>query len=363
MGAFDTYRLELSCPSCNDRHNVSGQTKFFEPEFGSYHARHFVCGALLPVEFSPAELFRARVWDDEWFRVRECNGAPGDFSLLVDYDEMFTCTCGEPLAPLLHFSTEVQAGQVCLTKGTLLRALDRELPSRVDFASAEQLVPWTGEFATFRRAVLQLAHADEEHRAQCLQAAVARRFAGYESWAEPDSSVTGWSHLVGPVQCESCRAVRTRRIGLALCHAGYMHPVLGQGWDGGVLRLGQRVQVATDWLTRDEDRGFFLRLRTQTDRTTLTIAGDTCTWGCGCGAGMASVIVRFAIEAHGFRLQSMHLRVVKDLADLADVDLVYAPDFSRAELRGQTVKRWRPKSRAQALAYLQEQLRSRWQRC
>src|SRR3954447_3360270 len=102
MGAFDTYAAITRCPRCEDLHQVSGQTKFFQPDFGGYFHRHFVPGDAQPLDFSSDALASARVWEDDWWRVREPR-APDVLHLLTDFDELIRCDCGAQLAGVLRF--------------------------------------------------------------------------------------------------------------------------------------------------------------------------------------------------------------------------------------------------------------------
>ena len=127
--------------------------------------------------------------------------------------------------------------------------------------------------------------------------------------------------------------------------------MLGDGWTGGTLRLGTRITSPMQWRTAHEDRGYYMRLRPSPSPDTLTICGGPEHWGCGCGAGWASVIARFDVDDHGFTLASLTLRALKTPADLDDVDLAYAPACAHGRLREPWTS-WRPADRTEALAHL-----------
>jgi len=56
VGAFDSDSVASRCPRCHTEHFLSGQTKFFLPDFLGLHHRHFVPGAPQPIDFDPSEL-------------------------------------------------------------------------------------------------------------------------------------------------------------------------------------------------------------------------------------------------------------------------------------------------------------------
>ena len=138
---------------------------------------------------------------------------------------------------------------------------------------------------------------------------------------------------------------------MAVSHWSYEVSVLGEGWTGGVLRIGTRIPVSGDWRTVDEDRGYFLRLRSTVPEHTLTLCGGPESWGCGCGAGRAWVILRLRVNEREMVVESIRLRTLQRSADLDDVDYVYAPGYSRGRLRAQPTG-WRSRDRAEAIACL-----------
>jgi hypothetical protein len=180
-----------------------------------------------------------------------------------------------------------------------------------------------------------------------------RRFEGHERWLDPppNDEPGWWTHLVGPVSCESCGAVRERTLYMAVSHWGYESSVLGEGWVGGVLRIDTRIRGSADWRSVDEDRGYFLRLRSTVPEHTLTLCGGPESWGCACGVGPAWAILRLRVEEREMVVESIALRSLKRSADLDDVDYVYAPGYARGRLREPST-RWRPRDRAEALALL-----------
>ena len=48
-------------------------------------------------------------------------------------------------------------------------------------------------------------------------------------------------------------------------------------------------------------------------------------WGCRCGAGRASLLVRFAVDGPDLVLAALEARVVRTAADLVDVDFFFLP--------------------------------------
>jgi hypothetical protein len=355
VGALDTYAVVGRCPACGDLHHLGGQTKAFDPDFGGLHARQFTPGKPQPLAYPPSEMLREGVWDDEWWRVR-ARAEPGKLAMLVDFDELLGCTCGRPLAVVLRFELDDAAPSLTLTGAELLDAIADDVAARVDLANAEQLVPWTGDYAAFRREVRALASAPADVRAARLRDALAHHFEDHERWLDPDDEeLLGWTRLVGPVHCEACGATRDRAVTMSLTHPSYETSVLGEGWTGGVLRPGVRVAASMAWRHADEDRGYFVRLRHPLPENTLTLCGGPESWGCGCGAGRASVLVDLAVDEAGFTLDSMRLRALRRPSDLDDIDLAYAPWCSRGRLR-ELWPGWRPADRAEALACL----RDRW---
>ena len=357
MGAFDTYAGAARCPGCGDIHFIGGQTKVFEPDFGAYHARHFVVGAPQPLGYAPSEMLAEPVWDDEWWRVRAVHEA-GRLSLLADLDELFACGCGRPLAVVLRLRLDEAAGTAELIAIDLLDALADDVAAAVDLASSEGVVPWPGGLEAFRRAMSELATAAPEVRAARLRRALGERFDGVERWFDPAAEdIAGWTRLIGPVRCEACGEVRERALNLMLTHPYYVEPVLGPGFTGGVLRPGVRVAVATGWRDVDEDRGDFVRLRHPLPPGSLTICGGPMAWSCRCGIGPGSLVARFGVDDGGVVLESLSLRVVRSLDALTDVDLAHAPRCSRAPLTVPRIGRC-PADRAEALACLAQDWRS-----
>lgn len=328
MGAFDEYDGTARCPRCGDIHQLHGQTKVFLPEFGELHARYFVPGTPQPVGYPPSEMLAAPTWDDNWWRVR-AQPEPGRLTVSVDRDELFACSCGLPLAPLLRFAIDDQSRTVTLLEIELLDALAGQAAARVDLADAQLGVPWKGDYTVFAHDLGVLAALPPIERAQRLQLALAERFDGPERWQPAEGMTLAWTELCGPIQCEACGEVRERVSDLPLTHPIDNSSVLGEGWRGGRLCTGVRIAAPMGWRAMDENRGYFLRLRPLLPASTLTICGGRESWGCGCGAGWASVLARFNVDDDGFTLASLHRRVLRTLADLDDVDFIYSPACTR----------------------------------
>ncbi len=356
MGAFDTYEAVGRCPTCRAYHYVRGQTKAFDPDFGGFHSRHFSPGKSQPLEFAPSQMLESSVWEGEWWRVRPQTSSR-HLALLVDYDELFGCSCGQPLVAILQFEADEEARSITLHGVELHDARLAEYARHVDLASGERVLHWNGDHTSFMSSLSALAESRFELRARRLREVVENRFEGHERWLAPsDKELSGWTVLIGQVQCECCGVSRERRVQLSITHPAYTESILGTGWDGGVLRLGQRLRCNLDWMERDEDRGWFLRVHHPLARDHIRVCGAPESWGCPCGAGRGSVVVQFSVDDHGLLLQSIHLRVMQSLEDLHDIALAYAPWSSRGQLREEWGTRWQPSNRTEALALLQ----SRW---
>ena len=349
MGAFDTYRGSARCPACGDIHHIYDQTKVFDPDFfdGLFN-REFVAGRSHSLGFAPLRTLAAGEWDD-WWRVRD-RGEPGRIAMLAHTDCLFGCSCGQPLAMTVHFECSDEPPTAALLSIELLDAFAEDLAARIDLASSDGMIAWTGDHRALERERDDLQRADFERRAARVREAILRRFEGHERWLNPPDE-PGWTHLVGPVTCEHCGIVRARTLSMALSHPNYSESVLGEGWDGGVLREGTRIRGAMDWRTVDEDRGYFLRLRSAVSEHTLTLSGRRESWECGCGAGRACVLLRLRVDEDGAVVEALRLRSPKRVADLDDVDYVYSPGLARGRLRAGPVG-WRPRDREEAIAGL-----------
>jgi hypothetical protein len=86
---------------------------------------------------------------------------PGRLALLADVDDMFGCSCGQPLAPLLRFRLDDAARTVTLEKIVLLDTIEGDLAAEADLADGEQAVPWKQSFATFAEDLRALASSPE----------------------------------------------------------------------------------------------------------------------------------------------------------------------------------------------------------
>lgn len=329
MGAFDSYRARAACPRCAAIHWVSGQTKIFLPDFGGLSARDFQPGVRQQLDFSPGELSAARVWDDEWVRMRPPEDA-GHLDLLADLDDLFSCGCGQILAVILRFRLFDEATPAAeLTEIALLDAAG-DIAGAIDLACGEDLVPWGGSMASFTAALEGLAKAPFAERARTLHDAIARRFAPDPAGAPGDP----WTVIAAPMRCTSCGEARSRRLWTALSHPDYLQSFFGAGWTAGELRPEAPISIAPGDLCADEDRGYYIRLRHPGRPGELTVLGDPETWGCRCGAGRASVRLRFSLERDRITLLAADLLVIRRKEDLLDIDYAYAPASSRAPRKG-----------------------------
>lgn len=348
MGAFDTYEAPARCPSCGDINYLGGQTKAFEPDFGEHFGRHFEPGAPQVVGYVPSNMIRERIWDGEWWRVRD-RAEPRRIRLLADFDELVACLCGRPLAAILNLEYDDDARTLELRSIDALDAIEDDVAAQVDLASGEGVVPWTGDYRAFVAELEALVERPEQVRAQTLRRALHQHFDGYERWsvANADEPLVGWCRLQGEVRCEACGATRERARVLSLLGSEGAEPALGAGFSGGALRVGARLAVSLDWRERDEHRGPFLRLRHPLPADSLTLCGAPERWGCGCGAGRAALIVRFAVDDGGLVLEELTTRSLHTLDDLEGVDLAYA-----SELLHPTARPREPVTREEAIRYL-----------
>lgn len=349
MGAFDTYEGHARCPSCAAEHWPSGQTKFFVPDFAGQSGRHFVAGVVQPLDFAASELAAARVWDGSWLRTR-APAAVDRVDLLVDFDELFGCSCGATLALILRFDLPGPAS-AALRGCALWPALGGGVAGRCDFVNGEDVVEWTGDVGAFLRAVEALGEEAEAVRAAAVEAALGRRFPP-GPWIYPSPFAT----VVAPCRCEACGEVVRRRLWVALGHPDHDVPLFGPAWEGGILRPGDAIASDHAWLSDDVDRSYFVRVRHPTPRGRLVVAGMPESWGCRCGAGRATTLLHFAVEPGRVRLREVTMRAIRRAADLEGIDFAYAPGSSRAAPRSP----WRvprPTSREAALEDLAREWR------
>ncbi len=319
MGAFDTYEGSARCPRCHDVHWPEGQTKFFAPSFGGLVGRHFVPGAAQPIDFDPDLLLEESPWAYEWLRIRD-GGTLEDLRLLAAHDEQFACSCGAPMALVLHL--RFTAETATLTALELRDALAAELPAEIDLAEAPPDL-WRGSFEAYQRALAELAAAPVEVRSARLRQALLARFTEVEAPRPP------WTVIRAPMRCEACGDLRERSVAPTLSHPSYAQSPLGARWQGGLLRPGDRLVDDLAWLAEDVDRGCWRRLRHPVSGPRLVLLAAPCDWGCRCGAGRASAVLWFTREAGGLRFDGAALRVVRGRGELADVDFAETTWLSR----------------------------------
>jgi hypothetical protein len=330
MGAFDEVNATAECPACGARHRLVLQTKFFVPDFGGLHSRWFKPFSPQPLDFNPDELFHARCWDDQWVRVRDAV-SPKSFTLLADWDDHFYCSCKKPVAWVLEFTLLPPDGVArdnVTIRGmavlTGIRGVDARAPDlleRVDFADAEGVVAWGGEFATWASAVEALGELPEPERMQRFRQHLLERF---PLGKEPPLSTDGpWTTLEGPTRCSSCGEARDRVSFTLLSHPDYSESVLGPGWHGGHLRLGDHFPFSQA-LNDVGHRGYYVRLRPPADRRELCTAESPARWSCRCGDSPAIEIAHFAVERDEVVLSSLELRSIHEPAQLRDIDYACA---------------------------------------
>lgn len=343
VGAFDTYEAAARCSGCGDVHYLGGQTKFFDPDFGGLCHRHFAPGVPQPIEQEPDEFGRADVWEDEWIRLAP-PGEPGVLRVLADWDELYQCTCGVPLAIVLRYRLAAGSPRATATLEAieLLDALADPRALAVDFCERTENL-WVGDRASYD--ALQARLAAVRDRLGRVRAGLVERLGGTFEPSPP------WTHVGGPTRCEACGRAR-ERLGFTLL----AHPDLPRGFFGeaplpGLLRPGDAVACALDWLADDVDRGYWMRLRHPVPGDSLRLITRRCSWGCSCGAGPASFVMHFAREAAGVRLAALTLRVVRGRADLEGLDFAEAPMLSR-DPAPSPYPRWLPGSREEAIAAL-----------
>jgi len=325
VGAFDSYSAHARCPRCGDIHEVDGQTKFFVPDFFGLFSRWFSLWRPQTLDIDVAELQRARVWDDQWWRVRE-PGDPSRLDLLVDFDELFGCDCGLMFAVVLRFRVEAGLLPTATLTAIDLRDAASAAAVAVDFAEVEHML-WTGDRAAFAAELAALVGEPAHVRAERLQAALRQRFA-----AAPDEVAAGgtpWWVVHDDMRCEACGAVRRREEMMLLAHPDYRESFFGGPWPGGAVTRGTRFAGDFAWLADDRDRGYYVRLRHPVPEDRLVILGPQRRAGCGCGAGRGAVVLTFTREPGALVLADIAVRVVRTAEDLRDVDFAEAPRYTR----------------------------------
>lgn len=289
MGAFDSIEAEAQCPECGDIHYLQGtQTKFFEPD---YHEQRWMrAGEAHPLAQLPAREH------SEWWRVRD----PIDedrFTLLVDADEMFECSCDCACAPLLHFVRTV--GEITLVRVEVLDAR-RPIAHLVDFTDCG--VAWGGNWESHREALRALEQRPAAERAATLHAFLAGRF------EIDDRGHAPWTVLIGPTRCEACNETRERILHTMLTGSG-QGSFFGAAWAGGAIYIGDRMPF--------EDLGYARCqvLRPTTDDS-LAVLGARSWSGCKCGAGPARYVARFERRDAALVLVELALRAIDDTRDI-----------------------------------------------
>ncbi|HEX6042145.1 hypothetical protein [Longimicrobium sp.] len=326
MGAYDTYSGTAPCPVCGDWHWLGGQTTFFEPHF-DLPPRWFRAGEPQPLQFTPDDLLR-EPWSGSWIRIRTPR-TPEILHLLPDIDGMYPCACGTPLAEVLRFRLRpdgADAGTATLVHVGLYHALADPRALDVDAADGEQVVPWRGNLEAFEQGLRELAASPPDVRAARLHAALTAHFQKLEA---ARNATDGFTFVTAPMPCEACGDTRERTHLTHFTGPDGRAPFLRDGWTGGTLRPGTRVEGDFGWLDEDVDRGIYVRLRHPVPADGFTIIGARENVGCRCGAGATSVVMRFARDPGGVTFTGASLRVVRGRADVADGDFAPGSHGSR----------------------------------
>jgi hypothetical protein len=316
MGAFDTFAADARpCPSCGDLYWESCQIKFFDPDYDTQ-------GYLRPgegraLDFDPALIARAELWEHEWVRIGEHARADAIVLLLHDW-ELRTCSCGAVLMPVAHVSiTTMEAGASRFTLDALelwdLR--DASRLGSLDFADGD----WfrTGDARTGTYPDLDALAALPRHaRREAFAAALAVRLAP----SAPDDEHDGWTWVSGPVRCESCNRTRVTSASFFVTHPQEGR-FFGDAWLGGEITPGTRLGPVPPAPGDERLRGRYYRLREPVPEE-LTFLDARASYGCACGAGPASTRIRFRRDGHHLVLAELTWRVVRGRADLDEVDWI-----------------------------------------
>jgi len=359
MGAFDSYSVLSRCPRCEAVHHLEGQTKFFNPDFTGIYYRSFELGAMHPLDVRAEDILRSTIWEDEWWRVSEA-GSSGEFTLLADLDDNPWCTCGAPLATLLRFRLQPQRPPPEVATSTAARCIvgpPDSFVATVELVEAQvfdieaqdpsphvNFAPVYGVAGTsskdWRAAIEALASAPISSRLATLRVAFAELY-------RPGKDLSGsppWTTLYVPVRCEACGDTRDRHLHSLLSHPDYRESFFGPSWSGGLIVPGMRIETTQNVWESDVDRGYMVRISAPPARAkSVVILNRPQPWGCRCGAGRTSIRLSFALEDKAMAFQEATLRVVKDVADFAEVDFAEAPFLTR-DVPGGIIRKARPKS-------------------
>lgn len=239
-------------------------------------------------------------------------------------------------ATALTSETRTRAFRACLCGATLAIVVDLEARPR---GEVEDLVLLGWRFLEIRHSgfVEQIDYAFAPHRGTTLPRLALEereevlRLEMEKRARELAFPPDGLIRVAGPTHCEDCDDVRERAHGT-------------QFWSGrGFFRsdapseqlfLGSRIAFDDDWLATDTARPPFYRTRHPVGAEELVIAHRSRNWGCGCGAGRASFITRFARRDGELELMEISIRAIHSRAGLGDVDFVYMPpEAERCEVR------------------------------
>ena len=314
MGALDLYTAKAACPRCREMFLLGGQIKFFAPDFGDLHGRSFMPGVAQPITAWVAAGVRTeRVWDEQWWRVREPVD-PDEVHILDEGYMQFTCSCGTRLMVVLQF--RLGDGPTATFEGALLcDPFAADFIAQIDFADGEATL-WTPGAGDPELLMEAVAAAPPQVRAAHLRAVLECHWRPLPE--PPPGEPTCWTVVGGATRCEACGDTRERSTSTAL--TGRHHSFFGPTWTGGDLRKGMRVACDLGWLAEDVDRGPFTRLRHPVGPDRLTVIGLRSNCGCCCGAGWHAVVHHFTRDPDGLTLADITLRVVRRAEDLADVD-------------------------------------------
>jgi hypothetical protein len=328
VGAFDVLYGRVRCPACATRFYIAAQTKFLVPDFASYSGRELVPGAPQPIDFDPADLLAARVWDDQWVHFREPSPGGGlRVTLLLDLDDLFECHCETPLALLADLSFSAAPAHTVTLEA--LRALDARAAAAVDavdFADGEPFARFEGDLARWCADLRALSALAEPERRARLRAVLDARFPRRSAAERED--VAPFTHVQAPMRCAACKEVRDRFAFTFFTHPYLPVSVFGERWTGGVLRPGVVLPVDLGALDDARDHGAYARLRPPAGRGELTFLHAPSSWSCACGAGRAAAWLRFVPVAGGVTLADVEARVVRDADAFHDVDFVEATSIT-----------------------------------
>lgn len=307
------------CPRCGDIFHLTSDPEIDHNDRRLRRLRRITPGAPLPATFPVKDLATADA-TDSLLRVR----APGPvIRTMTRGPDLKLCECGAFLLVVLQFSLgtpptfdAVQLREVLAPD--LADDLDL-VPQYLLFASKGCVQdPSLGRDSTHAERLARL-HAALPHFMELLQpydldASLADLF------GDPDPTASQRPRVHGPTRCAVCGDVRVRDAHAGLFPGHYPGTFFGPDRPDHDLQPGTRIACDLTWLTEDRDRCAFVRLRHPVPEDSLTLMGTRTDRGCRCGAGPGVFVLHFAREPAALTLRQIELRVVRSLADLADID-------------------------------------------